>query len=173
LVKSRADFATTAEGIRAAVRALDDGLAVRVSPLEANLDYFRSLSGVLTALAVALGVLALVLAAVGINGVIAYFVGQRTREIGIRMALGARGGDVLRLVLERTMRPVVVGAALGIAAGVAVSNLLSSVLFGVSPFDPIGVGAAALFVLGVALLAGFLPGRRVLRAQPMAALHYE
>jgi predicted permease len=173
LVKSRTDFATTAAGIRAAVRALDDGLAVRVSPLEANLDYFRNLSSTLTALALALGVLALVLAAVGINGVVAYFVGRRTREIGIRMALGARAGDVLRLILKRTMRPVVIGAALGLAAGVAVSSVLSSVLFGVSPFDPIGVGAAALFVLGVALLAGFLPGRRVLRAQPMAALHYE
>jgi putative ABC transport system permease protein len=173
LVKSRTDFATTAAGIRAAVVGLDAGLAVRVSALEANLDYRRTLSGALTALALALGLLALALAAVGIYGVVAYFVGRRTREIGVRMALGAGTSDVLGLVLKRTMRPVVVGAAVGIAAAVSVSRVLSAVLFGVSPFDPIGIGQAALCVLGVALLAAVLPGRRAARTQPTTALRYE
>ncbi|HEY5569331.1 MAG TPA: FtsX-like permease family protein, partial [Gammaproteobacteria bacterium] len=173
LVKSRTDFASTAAAIRTALQALDPGLAVSVNPLEANLDYWRNLSGTLTALGGALGVLALVLASVGIYGVVAYFVGRRTREIGIRMALGARAGDVLGLVLKRTMRPVVIGAVVGIAAGAAASSILSSVLFGVSPFDPIGMGGATLFVLAVALVAGIVPARRASRAQPMAALHYE
>jgi ABC-type antimicrobial peptide transport system permease subunit len=71
------------------------------------------------------------------------------------------------------MRPVVVGAVVGLVAAVAISRVLSGVLFGVSPFDPLGIGAAALFVLAVAFAAGFFPGRRASRQQPLAALHYE
>jgi hypothetical protein len=173
LVQSRADFASTAAAIRAAARRLDPGLAVQVSPLEANLDYWRNLSGTLTGLGASLGLLALTLGAVGIFGVVAYFVGRRTREIAIRIALGARPGQVLAMILRRTMRPVIVGAVVGLAGAIGVSRVLSSVLFGVSPFDPLGIGAAALFVLGVAFAAGFLPGRSAVRQQPLAALHYE
>ena len=111
--------------------------------------------------------------AVGIYGVVAYFVGRRKREIAIRIALGARPGNVLAMILRRTMRPVAVGAVVGLAGAFAVSRVLSGVLFGVSPFDPVGVGAAALFVLCAALAAGALPGRRAVRQPPLAALHYE
>ena len=173
LAKSRTDFASTAAAIRAAAERVDPGLAVQVKPLEANLDYWRRLSGILTGLGASLGLLALTLGAVGIYGVVAYFVGRRTREIAIRVALGARSGDVLAMILRRTMRPVVVGAVIGLGGAVAVSRVLSSVLFGVSPFDPIGIGAAALFVLGVAFAAGFLPGRSATRQPPLTALHYE
>ncbi len=117
--------------------------------------------------------LALTLGAVGIYGVVAYFVGRRTREIAIRVALGARSGDLLAMILRRTMRPVVVGAVVGLAGAMAVSRVLSGVLFGVSPFDPIGIGAAAAFVLVVAFAAGLLPGRNAVRQQPLAALHHE
>jgi hypothetical protein len=173
LVKSRTDFASTALAIRTATERLDPGLAVRVSPLETNLDYWRNLSGTLTGLAGSLGLLALTLGAVGIYGVVAYFVGRCTREIAIRIALGARPGNVLAMILKRTMRPVVVGAVVGLAGAVALSRVLSSVLFGVSPFDPLGIGAAALFVLAVAFTAGVLPGRKATRQQPLTALHYE
>jgi predicted permease len=173
LVRSRADFASTAAIIRAGAKRLDPGLAVRVRPLEANIDYWRNLSGTLTGLTASLGLLALVLGAVGIYGVVSYFVGRREREIAIRVALGARPAGVLALILRRTMRPVVVGAFVGLAGAVALSGVLSSVLFGVSPLDPIGIGAAALFVLAVALAAGFLPGRSALRQQPSTALHHE
>ena len=173
LVRSRGDFASTATAIRAAAKRIDPGLAVQVSPLEANLDYWRNLSGTLTGLGVSLGLLALTLGAVGIYGVVAYFVGRRTREIAIRVALGARPGDVLAMILRRTMRPVVIGAVVGLGGAVMVSRVLSSVLFGVSPFDPLGIGVAALFVLSVAFVAGFLPGRNATRRQPLAALHYE
>ena len=77
------------------------------------------------------------------------------------------------MILRRTMRPVVVGAVVGLAGAIAISRVLSSLLFGVSPFDPLGIGVAALFVLGVAFAAGFLPGRNATRRQPLAALHYE
>jgi len=173
LVKNRTDFASTALALRTATERLDPGLAVRVSPLETNLDYWRNLSGTLTGLAGALGLLALTLGAVGIYGVVAYFVGRRTREIAIRVALGARPGNVLAMILRRTMRPVVVGAIIGLAGALAVSRVLSSVLFGVSPFDPIGIGVATVFVLGVAFAAGLLPGRTAVRQPPLTALHYE
>jgi hypothetical protein len=173
LVKSRSDFTSTATAIRATAERLDPGLAVQVIPLEANLDYWRNLSGTLAVLGAALGSLALTLGAVGIYGVVAYFVGRRTREIAIRVALGARPANVLAMISKRTMRPVVIGAIIGLAGAVGVSNVLSSVLFGVSPFDPLGIGAAAVFVLGVAFGAGALPGRRAVRQPPSAALHYE
>jgi predicted permease len=173
VVKSRTDFVSTAAAIRAAAARLDPGLAVQVSPLEANLEFWRRISGILTGLIGSLGLLALALGAVGIYGVVAYFVGRRTREIAIRVALGARPGNVLAMILRRTMRPVVIGAVVGLAGALGVSRVLSAVLFGVSPFDPLGIGAAALFVLAVAFAAGFLPGRTATRQQPLAALHYE
>jgi putative ABC transport system permease protein len=173
LVKSRADFATTAAGIRGVVRGLDPGLPVPVYPLEANLERWRNVSGVVTTLAAALGGLALVLAAVGIYGVVSHFVGQRVREIGIRIALGAEAPKVLGLILRRTMRPVVIGAVLGIAGGVAASGILSSMLFGVSPVDAVGLLGSTLFVLCVALLSGGLVARRAARVDPMVTLRYE
>jgi hypothetical protein len=173
VVKSRTDFTSTAAAIRAAAERIDQGLAVQVSPLETNFDYWRTLSGTLAALAATLGSLAMTLGAVGIYGVVAYVVGRRTREIAIRVALGAQPGDVLAMILKRTMRPVVAGAVIGLGGAVAVSSVLSSVLFGVSPFDPIGIGAAALFVLVVAFAAGALPGRAAVRQPPLAALHHD
>jgi predicted permease len=173
LVKSRADFATTAAAIRGVVRALDPGLPVPVYPLEANLDRWQGISGIVTSLAASLGALALVLSAVGIFGVVAHFVGRRTREIGIRMALGAKARDVVGLILRRTLRPVAIGAVIGVAAALAVSGILSNVLFGVSPVDAVGIGIAVSFVLGVGLVAGLLPARRAARVDPMRTLHYE
>ena len=114
-----------------------------------------------------------VLAAVGIYGVVSYSVTQRYREIGIRMALGATARDVLGMVLRQTMRPVVVGAVIGVAAAIGMSRILTSVLFGVSPADPVGLGGGALLVLGVALAAGVMAARPVTRADPTAALRCE
>jgi putative ABC transport system permease protein len=173
LVKSSMDFASTAAAIRTVVRELDPGLPAPVYPLDANLDRWRSISGLVTTLAASLGGLALVLAAVGIYGVVSYFVGRRFREIGIRMALGAGAPSVYRLILRRTMRPVAVGAAIGVALAVAVSGILSGVLFGVSPVDPLGLSGATLFVLGVALVSGAWAARRATRVDPMVTLRYD
>jgi ABC-type antimicrobial peptide transport system permease subunit len=144
-----------------------------VSPLEANLEWAQGLSGITTTLATSLGALALALATLGIYGVVSYAATRRTREIGIRIALGAKTRDVIALILKRTMRPVAIGAVIGIAAAAGASRILSSVLYGVSPLDPIAIGGAAVCVLGIALAAGFVPGRRAAKAQPMRALHYE
>lgn len=173
LARSRTGLAATAAGIRAAAAELDSGVVVNVAPLEANLDIWRSLAGLVSMLSTSLGALALVLASIGVYGVVAYAVGRRVRELGIRTALGASARNVLALVFKRTMRPVVIGAVVGIAAAVAVSRVLSSALFGVSPLDPIGIGAAALLMLAVALTAAFLPARRAARIDPMTTLRYE
>ena len=148
LVKHRAGFgATTASSLRTMVRAIDPSLAFRVLSLEENVSWWRVVSGTVTSLGAGLGVLALVLASVGIYGVVSFAVSRRYREIGIRMALGATARDVLGAILRQTMRPVVIGASIGLVAASAVSRVLSSVLFGISPADPIGLGGAALLVL--------------------------
>jgi ABC-type antimicrobial peptide transport system permease subunit len=126
-----------------------------------------------TTLGAGLGVLALVLASVGIYGVVSFAVTRRFREIGIRMALGATAFDALRTVLRQSLRPVVIGAVIGIAAAIAVSRILSGVLFGVSPADPLGLGGAALLVCVVALAAGVMAARPVTRTDLTATLRYE
>jgi ABC-type antimicrobial peptide transport system permease subunit len=173
LVKGRADVATTVSDIRAAVRAADPTLLVTVLPLEATLAWSRGISRTVTSLFGGLGVLALVLAAVGIYGVVAFAVAGRYREIGIRLALGATASGVLALILRQTMRPVVVGAVIGVAAASAVSRVLSSVLFGVSPADLIGLGGAVLLVLVVAFSAGGIAARPATRADPATTLRLE
>jgi predicted permease len=172
-VKSRLDFATTASSLRAAVRTLDPSLVIQVLPLEASLGWWRGISSTVTTLAAGLGLLALTLASVGVYGVVSFAVSKRLREMGIRMALGASARDVLGAILRQSMRPVVIGAVIGIAGASAMSRILSSVLFGVSPADPVGLGGAALLVLGVALAAGLIAARPATHADPKTALRYE
>ena len=172
LVKSRMDFAATASSIRTIVRGLIDARYQRFSAGGDALLVAR-FSGLVTTLGAGLGALALVLAAVGIYGVVAYAVTRRYREIGIRMALGASARSVLGMVLRRTLRPVAIGAVIGLVAAIAVSGILSSVLFGVSPADPVGLGGAALLVLAVALAAGVMAARPATRTNPTVTLRHE
>jgi ABC-type antimicrobial peptide transport system permease subunit len=119
------------------------------------------------------GSMALLLGIVGIYGVISYSVSQRTREIGIRMALGAQRQDVLRLVLGQGARIAFFGVAIGLAAAAALARLLSSLLFSVSASDPLTFAAVAVLLIAVALLACYIPARRALRVDPIIALRYE
>ena len=173
LVRSDVELASVAAGIRAAALALDPGLVVNVAPLEDNLGFWQGVSKLVATLSAALGVTALLLAVVGVYGVVGYVVNRRVREMGIRLALGARPADVVTLMLRQTMRPVISGVVLGLLASIGVSRLLASLLFGVNALDPLAFGSAAAFVLGAALLAGFLPARRATRVDPTSALRYE
>jgi ABC-type antimicrobial peptide transport system permease subunit len=120
-----------------------------------------------------LGAVGLLLAAVGLYGIVAYLVGQRTREIGVRMALGASHRDVLRLVVVDGMRPVVIGMAIGLVLAVAVTRLLMSFLLGVSPLDTVTFVAGAALLMAVALTASWLPARRAATTDPVRALRAE
>jgi ABC-type antimicrobial peptide transport system permease subunit len=117
--------------------------------------------------------IALVLAAVGIYGVMAYFVTQRTREIGIRIALGAQWRDVLKLILRSGMSLVIIGLTIGLAGAFALTRLMTTLLFEVSPTDPITFCAVALCVIFAALLACYVPARRATKVDPLVALRYE
>jgi putative ABC transport system permease protein len=126
-----------------------------------------------TALAYCGRALALLLASIGVYGVVSYSVTRRAHEIGVRMALGADGGEIMNLVLRQAMRPVLVGGLVGVAGCAAVSWLLSSMLFGVSAHDPMTFVIVPLFLLILALVASYLPARRATRIDPMVALRYE
>jgi len=117
--------------------------------------------------------LALVLAAVGIYGVISYAVAQRTHEIGIRMALGARASDVLRVVVAQSMAPVATGIAIGLAASFGLTRLMANMLYGVEASDPATFCAVALALSAVGLAASILPARRAVRIDPTTALRHE
>jgi putative ABC transport system permease protein len=117
--------------------------------------------------------LALLLASLGIYGVLSYFVTQQTPEIGVRMALGARQGDILRLVLGKGMVMTALGITVGLVATFALTRLMASLLFGVSASDPPTFALIALLLAAVAFLACFIPARRATRVDPMVALRYE
>jgi len=173
-VRTIGDSGGVMNQVRAEVQALDRNLPLTdVKTLTEHMREPLAPAQLLAQLSSAFGFLALLLAAVGIYGVMAYLVSRRTREIGIRMALGARHMDVLRLVLFEGLSLVVVGVLIGLAASFAATRVLASVLYGVSPTDPWTFAGVSLLLIFVTLLACYFPARRATKVDPMVALRYE
>ena len=160
--------------VRREVQALDASLPVyNIKTLEEQKSGSLYTSRMAAMLLTVFGLLALLLAAVGLYGVMAYAVNRRTREIGIRLALGARGHDVLRQVLLEGMTMVMIGLALGLGGAIAATRLVASFLYDVTATDPVTFAGAALLLAGVAFLANYLPARRATKVDPMVALRSE
>jgi putative ABC transport system permease protein len=157
------------------VRRLDANLPVVGASLHTMIstDPFFVVSRIGGVLASIVGVLGLLLACMGVYGMVSYSVAQRTREIGVRMALGARRGQVLRLVMSEGFRPILSGIAIGAVISAGVSRALSATLFGLSPLDPVSFAGVSLLLIAIALLATWLPARRATQVDPMVALRYE
>lgn len=170
-VRASQNPAGLVQAVRAHVRAADATVPIyNVMTLEERARKVTSRYRYSTMLVGAMAALSLFLAAMGIYGVMAYAVEARTREIGIRMALGARPGDVLRMVVGRGLWLTLIGIALGLAGGYAASGTLRSLLYGVEPSDPITFAAIAVLMAGIAALASYLPARRAVRVDPVSAL---
>lgn len=174
VLRTSGDPLPLAAGLRQAVASLDkDQPLSQVIPLTQVIGDEEAPFRIFTGFTNIFGLLALFLAAIGIYGTMAYIVGGRTKEIGIRMALGANPRDVMKLVLAHSVRLTFLGILLGLAGGFALAQLIAGLLFGVSVTDP-GIYLGASLVLGAAiLLASYLPARRAMRVNPMVALHYE
>jgi predicted permease len=172
LISTEGDAQTFVGAVRREARAVGD-LLVSVRRPEEALEFQMAPFRAMALLAGALGLLALLLAGVGLYGVMSFVVSQRTREIGIRVALGAQSRDCVRLFLRQGLRLTAIGLVVGIAGGVAVSRLLASVLVDLSPLDPVSFGGVSLFLASVALVSCYIPARRATKVDPMVALRYE
>ena len=155
------------------VKRLDPNVKASSTLLERSVGRWVWFSQVGATLSSALGLLALLLAAVGIYGVMSYSVTQRTREMGIRMALGASQDDVLKLVVGQGLRLTLLGVAIGFFISLAVTRVMAGMLYGVKPTDPVALVSVSLLLTAVALLASYLPARRATKVDPMVALRYE
>jgi predicted permease len=174
VVRSAGDAAGLASAIRGEIRALDPTLAVfNIETMEEHLRgalFLPRLAGTLFGV---FGVVGLLLAAVGLYGVMSYSVSRRTREIGIRMALGAQPARVRRLIVWQGMVLTLIAVVLGLGAAFAVTKLFTSILYGVRPHDLLTFTVVPVFLAGVAVLACWIPSRRAARVDPLVALRYE
>jgi putative ABC transport system permease protein len=159
--------------IRSDLGAINRYATFAATTLDAQVDGSLSQERLMAMLSTAFGLLAMGLAVVGLYGTLSYGVGRRTREIGIRMALGAQRSAVLWLLLRETLVLVCVGAAVGILAALKMGHWVESLLFGVKAADPLTLAAAAMLLIGVALLAAYVPASRASRIDPLRALRHE
>jgi putative ABC transport system permease protein len=174
VVDTKGDPTTLAGALRKAVWSLDPDQPVsEIATMDSILDRELGPRGVQAVLLGGLAALAMTLACVGIYGVMAYLVTQQNHEIGIRVALGADSRNILGLVLGRGAQLAATGVVIGIAAAVFLTRLMRSLLFGVSPFDPLIFATVALVLTFVALAACYIPARRATRVDPIMALRFE
>jgi len=174
VVRTANDPLSTVEAARRQVASLDKNLPIyNVETLDQYFAQSAAEPRFITLLMGGFAGLALLLACLGIYGVISYIVAQRAHEIGIRMALGAQKGDVLRMVIGEGLRPALAGVAIGIAGALKLTRLLSSLLYGIKPTDALTFIAVAVILTSVGLLASYIPARRATKVDPMVVLRYE
>ena len=174
LVRTNSEPLSLAAPVRNQISALDKDQAVfNVRTMEQALSRSVAARRFSMILLAVFAVVALALAAVGIYGVISYSVAQRTREVGIRMALGAQTRDVLKLVVREGLQLVVIGVAVGLVGALLLTRLMTTLLFAVTPTDWFTYATVAIGLVGVALLACYIPARRATRVDPLVALRYE
>jgi hypothetical protein len=162
------------EAIRRELRGMDPNVPVmRVRTLEQDVNATFARERLIALLSGFFGMLALGLASVGLYGVMSYGVTQRTREVGLRIALGAQRGDVVGMIVRESLVPVIVGMAIGLGAALVLTRLVAGLLFGVAPRDPASMLFAVAAMLAVALLAAAIPARRASRVEPGIALRHE
>lgn len=174
VVHTAGDPAGVAEAVRRQIHALDPAMAIfNEQTMEEHVQAAFFLPRLAATLFGTFGFIGLVLASVGLYGVMSYAVSRRTREIGIRMALGAQPGDVLSYVLRSAFSMLIVGLAGGLAGAFALTRVLKSLLFQVSPLDPAGVAVACVLMALVGILAAWIPASRAARVDPMTVLRDE
>lgn len=174
VVRTKGDPAARLAAVRDQVQTLDKNMPIRnTGTIQEQIVQGLWASRMGAALLSIFGGLALILAVIGIYGVMSYSVAQRTQEIGIRMALGAQAGDVRRFVLWQGMVPALLGAGAGVLAAVALAQSIANLLYGIRPHDPLTVGVVSGLLIAVALVACYVPARSATRVDPLVALRYE
>jgi putative ABC transport system permease protein len=174
VVRTAGEPTLATNAVMSALKAGDPLMpAYRILSMDANIERSYWQQALYGKMFGAFAAIALVLAAVGVYGVIAYAVSQRTQEIGVRVALGAQRGDVLRLIVGHGALLGGVGIAIGLVGALAVTRFLRTLLFGVSPFDPASFVGVSVVLAGIALLASYVPARRAAKVDPVEALRYD
>jgi len=174
LVRSAGDPSSLTRAVRATVQALDQDLPLtEVRTLAGAIERSRWFLVVFGTLFTVFGFIGLIMAAIGIYAVIAQSTGRRTQEIGVRMALGATSGDVLRLILSRGLCQLAIGVALGLSAAIPAVKLLTKVGLRISPTDPLVFGIIVAILVATGVFACWLPARRAAALDPMKAIRYE
>jgi len=172
-VRVAGTFPEMEKRLRSAAAAVDSRVVLKCDPLSNAFNGVLHRNRAMELIAMTFSLFVAALAMIGVYGVTSYAAAQRTREIGIRMALGAQRGNVFRLIVGETMRVVCVGLALGVGAGFAAAQMIREMIWGVKPTDPLSFGLAICLMLVIAGIAAFLPARRAMRVDPMEALRYE
>jgi predicted permease len=173
LVRTRAEAQRVMASVRAEVTALNPDATLAMKSTAELLDFQKTPFRIAAKLALGLGLAALLLASIGLYGVMSFVVAQRTREVGIRVALGAEPRSILALFLKQGLRLIGIGILLGLLGGAAIARLLALILVDLSPFDPLTFGGVSLCLMLVALLATYLPARRATKVDPMIALRHD
>jgi len=173
IVRTRIPPSGLEQSIQQAVKSFGHEYVPAIDTVAKDINHSLLQERIIAMLSAFFGALALLLAAIGLYGLMAYNVTRRTRELGIRLALGAQRSAVLRMILRETLTLALIGVAIGLPCALGVTRLIAHMLFGVKPYDPVTLAVVSCALLGVGAVAGYIPARRAMKVDPMVALRYE